>query len=143
MRLVISGLQASPARFTIGSLLPSLAHAAKVGTTIRFSLSEPAAVTLSFALRVGGRRIGHTCGTATPALRRRPRCARYVVITPSIRFPTARAGVNLVRFQGRLSRMRSLRPGSYRLTVTATDAAANRSAPSHILLSARARSRKH
>ena len=41
----------------------------------------------------------------------------------------AHAGLNRVRFQGRLSKHRTLRPGRYALAITATDAAGKRSAP--------------
>ena len=41
----------------------------------------------------------------------------------------AHAGTNKVRFQGRLSRSKKLKPGRYLLTITATDSAGNRSAP--------------
>ena len=39
----------------------------------------------------------------------------------------AHGGVNRIRFQGRLSRRHTLRPGRYKLTVTATDEAGSRS----------------
>ena len=42
---------------------------------------------------------------------------------------SAKAGKNKVRFQGRLSRSKSLKPGSYRVVVGATDAAGNKSQP--------------
>ena len=41
---------------------------------------------------------------------------------------SARAGLNSVRFAGRVSRRKTLRPGVYRLSVRAADAAGNRSA---------------
>ena len=40
-----------------------------------------------------------------------------------------RAGANRLRFQGRLTGTRRLAPGSYRLTLIATDPAGNRSRP--------------
>ncbi len=135
-RPVISGLRAIPPRFVIGSLLPRLARAARVGTMIHFTLSERAAVRLSFALRHSGRRVGHRCRAASFLLRHRPRCRRYVTVLPSVRVARARAGANRVRFQGRLSRTRTLRPGHYRLTATATDAAGNRSKPTRTSLTA-------
>jgi hypothetical protein len=39
----------------------------------------------------------------------------------------AHVGSNKVRFQGRLSRSKKLKPGRYTLTITATDSAGNRS----------------
>ncbi len=127
VRPVIRGLRVLPARFARGPRLPRLARAAKAGATIRFSLSEPATVRLTFARRRPGRRVGHHCRAATRRLRGRPRCVRLVIAHPVVRIKGVRAGANRVRFQGRLSRRRALRPGSFRLTVTATDAAGNRS----------------
>jgi hypothetical protein len=40
----------------------------------------------------------------------------------------SRAGANRIRFSGRIGR-RKLKPGSYRLTLTPTDAAGNRGKP--------------
>ncbi len=140
-RPVVSGLGMFPARFAIGSLLPRLARAAKVATTIRFSLSERATVRLTFAQRRSGRMVGHSCRRATAALAGRPACTRYVRVSPSVTIGGARAGANRVRFQGRLSRARTLLPGRYRLTVVATDAAGNRSRPKRTLLSAIRRTR--
>ncbi len=142
IRPVVSGLGVFPARFTLGSLLPRLAHVARVGTTIRFSLSERAAVSLSFARRHFGRRVGHACRAATRALRSRPLCNRFVTVLPSVRFAGVRAGANRVRFQGRLSGTRTLLPGHYRLTVRATDPAGNRSKPKRVLLTALAARRR-
>ncbi len=135
-RPVVRGLGVFPARFTLGSLLPRLAHVARVGTTIRFSLSERTAVSLSFARRHFGRLVGRTCRAATRALRSRPLCRRFATVLPSVRFARVRTGANRVRFQGRLSGTRTLRPGHYRLTVRATDPAGNRSRPKRVLLTA-------
>ena len=77
--------------------------AARRGTTVRYSLSEPAAVTLRVVRLAGGKR--RSVGT----LRR-----------------TGAAGANRVRFSGRIGR-RALPRGRYRLIVRAIDAAGNRS----------------
>ncbi len=142
-RPVISGLRVSPARFRAGSRLPRLARAARVGTRIRFSLSEPATVKLAFAAQRAGRRVGRHCRRPSRRLRRRRRCTRFVTASPRVTIKGARAGSNSVRFQGRLSRRRRLRPGRYRLTATATDAAGNRSRPKHRRLRVTRRPRKH
>lgn len=83
------------------------------GTRVRFTLSEAAAV--RFAIR---RRIRDRSGRV-----------RWVAVGTFNR--QAGTGPNAVRFSGRLrvrGRTRSLRPGRYRLTLVATDAAGNRSA---------------
>ena len=138
----ITGLRATPVRFTIGSALARLDRAAKGGTTIRFSLSEQAAVRLSFAREAAGRRVGSSCRKATRALLRRPRCTRYVTVGPSVRFAAVGAGAHRVAFHGRLSRTRALLAGRYRLTATATDLAGNRSDPKRTSLTATSRLRR-
>lgn len=76
--------------------------------TIRFRLSEDAAVRLSFARRLPGGRV-----------RRVPASVRI----------KGRKGLNRVRFHGRLSKRSSLEPGSYRLTIVARDRDGARSGP--------------
>ena len=104
----LTRLSLKPRRFRRGRALPRAA-AVRKGTTIRFRLSEPARVTYSFQRRVkrrGGGRRWKRAGT----LRR-----------------SAGAGINRLRFQGRLTRRRSLKPGSHRLIVVARDPAGQRS----------------
>ena len=77
-------------------------RAARAGKAIRFRLSEPARVTLKL----------RPVGTGGVAKR--------------IRL-NGRSGANLVRLRGRLAK--TLRPGRYRVTASARDAAGNRSRP--------------
>jgi hypothetical protein len=100
---VLGRVTLTPARFAVARRATGVT-AARRGTRVRYSLSEPAAVTLRVQ-RLAGRR-ARTVGT----LRR-----------------SGLAGANRVRFSGRIGRRR-LAPGRYRLTVRATDAAGNRSA---------------
>jgi hypothetical protein len=100
----ISGVSVFPRRWRRGPKLPGFS--AKTGTRIRWRLSEPARVTLTFQ-RKGGARFKRA-GT----LRR-----------------AAHSGLNTLRFQGRLSRRKRLRLGTYRVVIGATDVAGNRSAP--------------
>ena len=76
--------------------------------TIGFRLSKRATVRLRFAER-------HRSGGMS-------------TIKPALRVK-GRAGRNGIRFAGRLSRRVALKPGKYRLTAIATDAAGVRSAP--------------
>ncbi|MCU0314368.1 MAG: hypothetical protein MUC84_09955, partial [Solirubrobacteraceae bacterium] len=76
-------------------------------TTFRFRLSEAATVRIAFA----------------PVVRRKARRAVGTLVRPGVK-----AGDVRVAFSGRLGR-RVLRPGTYRATLTATDAAGNRSRP--------------
>jgi hypothetical protein len=56
--------------------------------------------------------------TQTRGNRRRPRCTRNVAAgTLTL---SGHSGTNRIKFQGRLSRTKKLRPGSYTVAVTAT-----------------------
>jgi extracellular elastinolytic metalloproteinase len=122
----LSALSMRPKRFRLGRKLPSAA-AVRTGATIGFTLSEAAAVTYGFRRARPGRRVGRRCVAPTRARKGRRRCTRYVR-SGSLKL-AAGAGANRLRFQGRLTRRRALRPGKYRLTMVATDAAGQRSAP--------------
>ncbi|HST37873.1 MAG TPA: VCBS repeat-containing protein, partial [Conexibacter sp.] len=103
-------------------------RAPKRGTTIRFTLSEAARVTLTVERRAAGRRSGRRCVAPTAKLRRaRARaCTRFVVAGTLVR-GGGRQGANAVAFSGRIGR-RALAAGRYRVTATAADAAGNRAA---------------
>jgi hypothetical protein len=98
----------------------------KVGTTFRFTLSEAASVKLAIAQKQPGRRVGKACRKPSRKNRGRRHCARFVKKGTLTR--TGKAGANSVKFTGRVGR-RALKPGSYRVTITATDAAGNKSKP--------------
>jgi hypothetical protein len=121
----VSNTNVSPSTFRLGSLLPTFTRKPPVGTTISFKLSEPARATLTFSQPTTGRKVGRSCKTLTRANRKKHKCT-----IPNVRgilTVNAHAGTNKVRFQGRLSRTKKLKPGRYTLTITATDSAGNRS----------------
>jgi virginiamycin B lyase len=89
---------------------------------IRYTLSEPASVTLTVARAVGGRKVGGRCVKAKRSNRNRKRCTRFVKAKPTIRQADRKAGQNRVSLTARM------RPGPYRLSLTARDLAGNRSA---------------
>ncbi|HVE68210.1 MAG TPA: neocarzinostatin apoprotein domain-containing protein [Solirubrobacteraceae bacterium] len=94
------------------------------GTTFRYTLSERARVLFTVHRLLPGRRVGRLCRAPTRLNRGRARCTRYVFIG---RFAQAGvAGRNRKPFSGKIGR-RALRPGRYRATLVATDAARNRS----------------
>jgi hypothetical protein len=89
-----------------------------VGTTFTFILNEPARATLAFTQQLSGRKVGSLCVSPTKRNRTRSACTRTVARGGlSI---LGRAGVNDVRFRGRLSRSKQLKPGRYTLVMTAT-----------------------
>src|SRR5205085_2699886 len=68
----LSGVLAGAGTFRLGSLLPKLSRAVPTGTTLRFTVSEPATVTLSFQAALAGRKVGRTCRRPARANRKRP-----------------------------------------------------------------------
>jgi virginiamycin B lyase len=120
-------LKLSAKRFRIGTKLAS-ASAVRTGTTIRYTLSEAATVTLSFERVSAGRKVGKRCVKPRRGNRKRKRCTRYAAVKPALSFANQAAGARRIRFEGRLSRRKTLKPGLYRLTLRARDAAGNGSA---------------
>jgi hypothetical protein len=97
--------------------------------TIRYTLSEAATVTLSFERVTRGRKVGTRCVKARRSNRRRRACTRFVAVKPALTFRDQAAGSRQIRFEGRLTRRRTLKPGRYRLTLRARDLAGNVSSP--------------
>lgn len=102
-KLRVAKVGLSRRTFRLGSLRPKLSKA-RTGTTIRFTLPEAARVKLSF----------------TRKRARRFRGAGSFTVR-------GHAGLNKLRFQGRLTRRKALKPGRYRLTLRAVDRFGNRS----------------
>jgi hypothetical protein len=125
VRPKVTNVRVSPRRWRRGRTLPRISKA-PVGTTIRWRLSEDARATLTFQRAVSGRRVGRRCLAPTPGLSKRRRCTRFRK-AGSLTVGKAKAGLNRVRFQGRLTRSRRLRLGRYRVGVRGRDAAGNRS----------------
>jgi hypothetical protein len=122
---VVSSVNVSPTTFRLGSLLATFSRTPSVGTTISFRLSEPATATVEFSQPKSGRKVARRCVRRTRGNKRKPHCTIHKV--RGILSANAHAGINKVGFQGRLSRSKKLNPGRYTLTVTAIDAAGNRS----------------
>jgi hypothetical protein len=123
----VTGLALSRTRFRLGSALPSVA-AVRTGTTIRFTISEAATVNLRFRKAAPGRLVGGRCRRPTRLNRSRRRCTRMLAVPGSVSLPV-QAGARRIKFAGRLSARRRLRPGRYQLILRATDAAGNVSTP--------------
>jgi DNA-binding beta-propeller fold protein YncE len=135
----ITRVSQSHRRWRLGRMLPSIATAAQsksktgrapVGTTFSLSLNERASVSFTFTQQVSGRRVGHRCVAQTNKNRRKRAC-KLSVMAGTLSF-AGHAGTNKVAFQGRLSRSRKLKPGTYTLTITAANSAGARSAPASL-----------
>jgi hypothetical protein len=105
-------------KFRVGrNATPVSARRAPVGTTFRFSLDQPASVSIEIAQSQPGRRSGKRCVKPTRRNARKRRCTRFVKRGTLKR--AGKAGANSVAFSGRIGR-KPLKPGSYRATFTAT-----------------------
>jgi hypothetical protein len=108
------------------SVVPAKLRSPKI-SRFRFRLSERATVRILVERKLPGRRVGKRCVPPTPKLRKRPRCIRFKRVG-TLTFRNRPANQNAIVFRGRIGR-RVLAAGSYRATITATDAAGNRSKP--------------
>ena len=122
---VISSAHESAERWREGNKLPSFNakrdNQPRVGTTLSFTLNERARVALGFTKNTPGRNIEHSCRAPAQHNRDQPRCTRTVAAA-TLTF-TGRRGRNKVHFDGQISTTKKLRPGRYRLVITATDTA--------------------
>ena len=90
-----------------------------VGTTIRFSLNRAVRIRLQFFAEKPGRKVNGKCRPPTQSNGGAQKCTR-LVLAGTIVFDGHR-GTNTVRFQGRISKKKSLSPGQYQLKVVAVD----------------------
>ena len=114
----VTGLRLSRKRFRLGR-----------STTIRFAISKPATARITFKRALPGRRAGGKCRKPTRRNRARKRCTRLVAVKGAVLSRKVDAGTQRIRFKGRISRRRSLKPGRYQLTLRARDGEGNVSTP--------------
>jgi len=127
---VLTNVAESNHRWRDGTRLASFARKAKrppVGTTFSFTLNEAASVSFSFTQSVGGRKVKGKCVAQTKKNRHKQACKRTVT-RGALSF-AAHAGTNKAIFQGRISHVLKLKPGTYTLVITAQNSAGQRSAP--------------
>jgi hypothetical protein len=105
--------------------------------TVRYTVSEAAQVTFVFEAVQRGRRVGRKCVKQTSGNARKRRCNRFVAVARLS--AAALAGANQKKFAKRIGK-RTLRPGRYRLTLRATDAAGNASQPERLTFAVARRS---
>jgi hypothetical protein len=90
------------------------------GGKILYNLSEAATVTFKLEKKLPGRKVGRKCVKQTPQNKTKKRCPRFKKVGAQFSGPGA-AGPN----KATLPNGKKLKPGTYRLTMTATDAAGN------------------
>ncbi len=115
----VMGFSESASRWRRGRSLPHISSA-PVGTTFSFSLNEPATATFTFTQVVAGRRAHGRCVRSNPGNSHKPRCKRTLTVGSFA--ISGKAGMNKVRFQGRLSSAKTLVPGAYAVAIAARDA---------------------
>jgi hypothetical protein len=107
---------------TLLKVAPGIFRAAK-GTTISFTLSEPATVRFKVDRVFPGVRRGSRCVARTARARRGRACTRYVPVKGTLA-QAGTAGANKVRFDAKLGG-KTLRPGAYRLSASPRDPGLN------------------
>ncbi len=129
-RPVVSKASLTNRTFKVGAKATAISAAAKrrtrTGTTIKLTLSEPATVSLRFESKLAGRKVKGRCRPSKTKVRK-GRCTLYKSDGSVIRRTFAKAGAVSIAFSGRIGR-KALKPGVHRITITAVDAAGNRTA---------------
>jgi len=127
---LISHASLSRRRFRVGREPTALVarRRAAVGARVRFGLSEASRVSLRMLRLLPGRRVRRSgrarCARPTPRLRHKHGCVRRR--RAGVLRRGLPAGEAEIPFSGRIGR-RALRPGRYRLRISAVDRAGNRS----------------
>jgi hypothetical protein len=121
---MLTALAVSPKSFKPrkrGGVIASAAKRpkARVGSTVRYSITAATTVNFTVQRALKGRRLGGKCRKPTPANREKKRCTRFKVVGKSFTHLGA-AGPNSFKFSGRV-RGKALKPGRYRLVGRAGD----------------------
>jgi hypothetical protein len=125
-RPVFSRLGLSSTRFRAARAGSSVSSSrARIGTRVRYTLSEAGRVKFSVERKATGRKAGRRCVRPRRSNRSRRKCTRWVKLRGTFSV-TGKAGRNAFTFRGRLRR-RALRRGTYRFGARAADGAGNRS----------------
>ena len=126
----LTALKQSAGKWLLGTKLARLVNAVPpvarrkgvpVGTTFSFTSDRAARVALTFRHTVQGRRVSGKCVAKTKSNAGKPRCTR--TLTDGALRVQAKAGINRLRFEGRISASKKLKPGTYTVLITATSTA--------------------
>lgn len=110
-----------------GKRTATSARRTQAGTAVRFTVSEPAKISVAVLRPASGRKSGSACVKATSKPTKAKRCTRYTTVVTLTR-NTTKAGRVSVRYSGK-TKGRTLKPGAYRFSVTARDVTGNVSKP--------------
>jgi hypothetical protein len=122
----VGSIKASHKTFADGKKLATIAKKHKqpkpppVGTTFSFKLNTAATLKLSFAEQLKGRKVKHKCVAQTKHNQHDHSC-RLSKSAGTFTL-SGHAGTDKVSFQGRVSKHKKLAPGTYVLTIAASNA---------------------
>jgi virginiamycin B lyase len=102
----------------------AVAARARKGTSFVYTLSEASRVLFTIEAQQKGRKVGRKCQKPSKKNKSRKSCTRYVKAGTFAQ--AGAAGANTKKFSGKIGR-RTLKPGKFRATLLATDAAGNKS----------------
>ena len=129
----VSRVGMSRKRFKVGKKRTPVSAAVKAGTRFRYTLSEESTVRITIERALPGRRARKRSGPCRAPSDRRAKnrkCTRYRRSGTLVRRGEG-PGRDSTAFSGRIGR-KALKPGKYRATFRATDAAGNRSSAKRI-----------
>ncbi len=140
--LTVTDLRLLPERFRRGTHAATVAaaktrkkaNAIPKATTISFTLSRTATVTLTFQRAQPGVSSAGRCLAPSPKRRHGRRCTRYTTVHGSVSI-AAPAGADRIGFDGLLAGATKLAPGSYRLALSASDGSVTVAAAQHPVFS--------
>lgn len=132
----LTGLKVTPKAIASGIKVKKTkakAHASAKGpkkkAKVRYTLSEPAAVTFTVERKLRGTKVGGKCRKLKPGAKPTgKRCAIWVRVGKRLSQEGV-AGPNVKGFTAKSIRKKGLKPGAYRIVAAATDAAGNVSTP--------------
>lgn len=116
----VASLTQSASRWREGSALARISSAMPRGTTFSFTLNEAAVAHLTFTQALSGRSVAGRCVAQTRHNRTKRSCRRTK--SAGTLALSAPAGADHVRFEGRLSSSRKLKPGRYTVALSASAA---------------------
>ncbi len=121
---LFSKLAFSPAKFAIKKKGHKAKKGVKYSAKVKYTLSEPAAVVMTFAQKTTGRKVGKSCKKQTTSNKHKKACTLWKTIGSTPR--NAAAGASSVTFTGKVGK-KTLKIGTYRIQLVATDSSKNRS----------------
>ncbi|HST31939.1 MAG TPA: IPT/TIG domain-containing protein [Solirubrobacteraceae bacterium] len=121
----LSALAQSASKWRRGHQQAKISRA-PIGTTFSFNLSKAATVKLAFTQKAAGRKVRGVCKAPNQSNSSKRKCTR-TILAGSLSLP-GHAGLNKLRFQGLLPNGKSLKLGSYNVSLTARDSAGLQSA---------------